>query len=216
MSRHNPEQEQRDVMDEANREIETPRLFIRTLRPPEIPQYRIIRSDPSNNRFGGIDMPEADEDDLLADLENGEFCQQIQLVVVLKTDHTEDELSVEGGRLIGYIDGTWDSPARGGDMTELGGYIHYPFRKKGYAREAFRAVFDYELCDPGLSKQLVLETKVANLPFRGLMRCLGLKRLEEPGSLWKDEGLPDESVKYIFGRGMWEQAKRDVVNGRVY
>jgi RimJ/RimL family protein N-acetyltransferase len=215
MSGHNVEQEQRAVMEEANRQIETPRLIIRTLRPSEIQQYRIIRSDPSNNTFGGIYMPEADEDNLMEDLENGELCHAIQLLIILKTDHTEDELSVEEGRLIGYIDGTWDSPERGGDMTELGGYIHYPFRKKGYAREAFRAVFDYELCDPGSSPQLVLETKAANLPFRALMRCLGLQRLEEPGSLWKDEGLPDESVKYVFGRGVWGQAKRDVVNGRV-
>jgi len=160
-------------------------------------------------------MPEADEYSLLIDLENAEFLQSIQLAVILKTDNTDGALAVEGGRLIGYIDGTWDSPARGGEMTELGGYIHYPFRKRGYAREAFRAVIDYELCEPGLSRQVVLETKVANIPFRGLMRCLGLQGLEELGSLWRDDGVDDESVKYVLGRGAWERAKRDVANGRV-
>lgn len=92
----------------------------------------------------------------------------------------------------------------------LGGCIHHEFTRNGFAKEAFGHVFDYSLVGGLNLKELFVKTRKDNVPFRALMKSLGLGKLEKlEWLLDENSDLKKEWITYTFGKKEWMQAKRD-------
>lgn len=102
--------------------------------------------------------------------------------------------------------------------TNIGILLHHPFTHHRLAIEALQAVINYGIHT--LSCQIIeADTDAINLPFRGLMRKMGLEKYERPGQLMDhdEKGLKGvETVEYSFGVGEWEGAVEGMREGGVW
>jgi RimJ/RimL family protein N-acetyltransferase len=139
-----------------------------------------MESDPLNNKFGVIPTSEVNEEYLMRYLVRAADRQIIELFIIAKYENQylpqNRPLMINGGVLVGSI----QIQPRGDKTSEIGGYIHHPFTGKGYAKEAFTEVIDlaFSPINPIEAKEVVMETKRENEPFRSLMRKLGLESVQ--------------------------------------
>lgn len=125
-----------------------------------------------------------------------------------------DELKVTDGWLIGMSgfnsfkiekdEGCEDGDGEGILVGDTGALIDWRFARRGLAVECLEAVFEYGFYELGCGK-MMLETNSVNLPFRGVMKGMGLGDVEREV---KGKGDEEDSVVYLFDRSKWEDAKK--------
>jgi RimJ/RimL family protein N-acetyltransferase len=172
--------------------INTPRLRIRSIQPEEVRQWWTIETDPLNDKFDAIPDPKASEEKLKGNLKKAIIHGVLPLFIIAKDENQYSPqnlpLMVNGGVVIGYIEITLmpEKEVNGGKTSGVGGYIHHPFYRRGYWREAFTHVIDYAF-DRLARKEMLIETNKANEPFKGLMKKFGLEDLQwsSPGEKCK-------------------------------
>ncbi|KAE8444940.1 hypothetical protein EG329_014067 [Mollisiaceae sp. DMI_Dod_QoI] len=192
-------------------------LKIRTVHQKEIEILRRTQSDPGNNRFGAMpDKFQPSFNDVYQGTAVDAIAGQIDLFIILPKllpEHPELHLRAvaylkekeNDSTMVGYIQICM--PADGERASSIGGFIHHPFVRRGYAKEAFRAVIDYAF-NYLLREEVVIEAKSINEPFGTLMKSLGLEGMEGPGSYWLTKIPSEESLEWRFGKAKWEEVKR--------
>jgi RimJ/RimL family protein N-acetyltransferase len=199
--------------------IETPRLVIRSPVAADIPAMMELMSNPANLPMGETKAETGltaegmgtrlDKWRRLASEGRNAF-----LVVALRND--DDAVVVIGYlgfncfRTRGEFDGSEperDDPTPGLDgryLTDLGVVLDHRQRRRGYSSEAVCAAAEFAYAELGC--QVVrMETGLANEPWRGLMRSLGLAALEEKGQA----SYPGKPIAWLYKvhRAAWEAAK---------
>lgn len=196
-------------MPSYTHKIETTRLILRSICPSEASQLRTIRSDPKNNDFDAIPNPRTRERSLALGISYATQQGVIDLFVILKPSHfwsdmgNDDKyksLVVDEGLAIGVMQICPPDTENGEKGSEVGGYIHHEFVRRGYGKEAFEVTIHYAL-EPLMREEVILETKKGNLGLRGVMRSLGLEGLERTGKAWQKE--KQESVRWEVGQREW-------------
>ncbi|KAE9371648.1 hypothetical protein N431DRAFT_441620 [Stipitochalara longipes BDJ] len=175
-------------------------LILRSIRPEEVHQYFLIRSDPKNNVF----HPYLDPDTFVKPLKDAltqkdrQESLRFQLFILSKTKiaHANDGLDIilNDKVVIGVVEIALGEKLmqihhpRGADAGII---IHHPFAGQRYGKEALIAVLDYVLlCKANLLHdnhltglnldQITLDTEDQNTTFIGLMNSLGLSELQKP------------------------------------
>lgn len=127
------------------------------------------------------------------------------MVIVLKSDGNH-ELKVHDGILIGMTGmNTFQTQVIDGKeclVGDTGALIDHRFARKGYALEALEAIVEcgFELgCD-----SISVETNAPNVPFKGVMKALGLDDVQQ---FQKGKVEEEDSVLYLFGKERWDVEK---------
>ncbi|KAF8857605.1 hypothetical protein BDZ45DRAFT_430535 [Acephala macrosclerotiorum] len=201
--------------------IRTSRLDLRTLQSSDLPAYELLYNDSENRKFGAIPYKYyANQEQLGLGVEKAREKGAIELLVILKNDYKEqvqielelsdqafDPLKVEGGTAIGVV--FIEVLEHDDRSSNVGGFIHYWFARKGFAHEAFHYVFNFafDTTIHGAGREsLCLETQQANTPFRNLMRKMNLGELEQAGPVREDTG--EANVVYTLNKAYWDWAKQ--------
>jgi RimJ/RimL family protein N-acetyltransferase len=94
-------------------------------------------------------------------------------------------------------------PTRKVLVADVSVLIDYRFTREGYATETLSALIEYGFGELEVG-MITLETQAVNQPMRNLLRTMGLG----DGAI-RGHGSEAEAI-YLFGRGTWEEAKREM------
>ena len=198
--------------------LTTPRLILRSGIPSDAKAVCIVRSEPQNNPHGGVHEPdlsaEVQAQRIEAQKDSTAEGRNAWMQIILKpelADHVVDDLVVEDGVLIGMTGFNSFPKETLGDKEVLvgdtGAMIDYRYARMGYALEAMEAVFEYGFNELGCD-MLSLDTFAVNVPWRRLMRTMGLECVEQVKKLGDGEGPLGEEVGYKFDNNKWDEGKK--------
>ncbi|PSS14773.1 hypothetical protein M430DRAFT_35670 [Amorphotheca resinae ATCC 22711] len=204
----------------------TPRLIIRSCLPSDAKQIQAIRSNPLNNPYGGVNEPDLPVEVQVQRLEAQQIStakgENAWMVIILKNslgdgDDAVEELKTDTGIMIGNtgfnsfpLQPSLADETQSVLVGDTGIMIDNRFARKGYALEALCAIVEYGFQELGCG-MMSLGTSAVNVPFRSLMRTMGIGE----GTLRAtNEG---EEACYLFDREKWDEAKKHMEgNGKWY
>ena len=201
-------------------------LYLRTPRPPLSPDkvspdahhLSTIFSEPANTRYEprqpkdtSAERYNRDIQKWLADSAEGKNC--FMFICLRPAPHTtsvtRDAKSADEETVVGFggINAISVSNAPDGmerRVADVGLLIHPPFLHKGYGRAALTGILN-EAFVAWEVDGCIAETMTKNEPFRGLMKAIGLGRLEEARKTGEEWG---DACVYGIERENWEKLKK--------
>lgn len=99
--------------------------------------------------------------------------------------------------------------------ADIGISIAHDHQRKGYAREALCAKIEYGFVGLGCA-YVHMDTAKDNVPFRGLMRDMGIGEAEGNGGEALEGaafGFAPKAYNYDFDRAAWDGVKEEMIRG---
>ena len=212
--------------------ITTPRLILRTARASDAQPFTEIGHDPLNNPFGGVVAasisPEEQAARLVAQTASTAEGKNAFLVVILKPELVPEQerkyvkrLKIEDGYLMGMTGFNsfpieTDENGREIVVGDTGVLIDHHFARRGLALEALQAVIELGFEELGVG-EMFLETNPENLPFKSMMKALGLGNPSQDVTR-AGEDTPSMEEKAVaiwrFDKVKWAEAKETTKLGR--
>lgn len=161
--------------------------------------------------------PERQAEQLLSQQESTAKGENAWMQILLKPEFTMNvvnELLLEDGVMIGMTGfnsfpkaPSLSDPSKEVIVGDTGAMVDYRYARKGYALEVMEAIFEYGFEELGCGI-MSLDTNVGNMPWRALMKSMGLDHVEEIRKIEDGERKGQEEVVYRFDRKKWEVCKR--------
>ena len=120
------------------------------------------------------------------------------------TAHANAEGADDNGEVIGLTGYPWLLANAEGRPGNTGVVIDEQYQRRGYAAEALSAVLDwgFDILD---FEEIEQGTRAANLPYRGLMKSLGLEKFEREEV---DEKTNEKEMIYRVNAKEWKALKQ--------
>lgn len=213
-------------------QIITPRTILRSARSCDAKPFVLMINDPLDSPYGSKKGPDQTLEQQLDFIEKSETTtaqgKNAWMTILLKKEYDAESptiaFEVDDGIVIGTTgfnafttEPSLSDPSKSVVTGDIGAVIDHRYRRKGYAIEVFSALVEYGFNELGCG-QISMNTDQTNLPWRALMKSMGLDKVEvlksRPAPHQKEgNGIMIDEAIYRFDRNIWDESKKALIAG---
>jgi len=214
----------------SSHQVITPRIILRSARSCDAKPFVIMINDPLDSPYGREKGPDQTVEQQLELIEQCLITtaqgKNARMTIILKNEYDTDSptaaFEVDDGIVIGTTgfnsfktEPSLSDPSKSAITGDIGAVIDHRYRRKGYAMEVLSALVEYGFNELGCG-QISLSTDQTNLPWRALMKTMGLdkvevlKRIVHSQAKGESGKMVDEAI-YRFDRTIWDDTKKNLV-----